>query len=95
MVLREIITQAFGAHHAHLQGKPTESNGSGMVVDGKPQLNCKKNGSTKQLNAFGFMQFEDDWQENSTLIAALEKVESWMFSRVVESVWWQVKLMCS
>ena len=37
------------------------------------------------------MQLPDDWQETTTLLAALEKIESWIFSRIVESVWWQVK----
>ncbi|KAK6116588.1 hypothetical protein DH2020_049694 [Rehmannia glutinosa] len=31
----------------------------------------------------------DDWDDVSTFIIALEKVESWLFSRIVESVWWQ------
>lgn len=82
MVLREIITQAFGsAHQTLLQGRVTETNGSG---------NWKVNGTSKHGKTFGFMQFLNDWQETSTFVAALEKVESWMFSRIVESVWWQV-----
>lgn len=35
--------------------------------------------------------FKLDWHEPETFTAALEKVESWIFTRVVESVWWQVK----
>ncbi|KAK6139154.1 hypothetical protein DH2020_027103 [Rehmannia glutinosa] len=31
----------------------------------------------------------DDWEDVLTLIIALEKVESWLFSRIVESIWWQ------
>ncbi|XP_051138818.1 uncharacterized protein LOC127256714 [Andrographis paniculata] len=30
-----------------------------------------------------------DWQETRTFASALEKVESWIFSRIVESIWWQ------
>ncbi|CBI29891.3 unnamed protein product, partial [Vitis vinifera] len=55
VVLREIISQAFG----------------------------------NSLNKLGFVQFVDDWQETRTFTSALEKVESWIFSRIVESVWWQ------
>jgi len=33
----------------------------------------------------------EDWQETSTLTAALLKIESWIFSRVVECAWWQVR----
>ncbi|KAL8052417.1 hypothetical protein ABFS82_05G002900 [Erythranthe guttata] len=31
----------------------------------------------------------DDMEDVSTFIIALEKVESWLFSRIVESLWWQ------
>nr|GEW50632.1 hypothetical protein [Tanacetum cinerariifolium] len=31
----------------------------------------------------------DDWRDPQTFIVALEKVEAWMFSRIIESVWWQ------
>ncbi|XP_012851123.1 PREDICTED: uncharacterized protein LOC105970845 [Erythranthe guttata] len=32
----------------------------------------------------------DDCEDILTFIMALEKIESWLFSRIVESVWWQV-----
>ncbi|KAG6410174.1 hypothetical protein SASPL_128226 [Salvia splendens] len=31
----------------------------------------------------------DNWEEPSTFIAALEKVEAWIFVRIIESIWWQ------
>ncbi|XP_011071208.1 uncharacterized protein LOC105156693 isoform X1 [Sesamum indicum] len=31
----------------------------------------------------------EDWEDVWTFILALENVESWLFSRIVESVWWQ------
>ncbi|GAV87826.1 NT-C2 domain-containing protein [Cephalotus follicularis] len=31
----------------------------------------------------------DDWVDPQTFVVALEKVEAWIFSRIVESVWWQ------
>ncbi|KAL3511418.1 hypothetical protein ACH5RR_030819 [Cinchona calisaya] len=31
----------------------------------------------------------DDWEDIETFIFALEKTESWVFSRIVESIWWQ------
>ncbi|XP_051122217.1 uncharacterized protein LOC127245404 [Andrographis paniculata] len=31
----------------------------------------------------------DDWEDIMTFIIALEKVESWLFLRIIESVWWQ------
>ena len=32
------------------------------------------------------------WEDPETFLVALEKVEAWIFSRIVESVWWQVEL---
>lgn len=32
----------------------------------------------------------DDWEDPVTFTTALEKIEAWIFSRIVESVWWQV-----
>ncbi|TKY51914.1 hypothetical protein E2542_SST23434 [Spatholobus suberectus] len=31
----------------------------------------------------------DSWEDPKTFLVALEKVEAWIFSRIVESVWWQ------
>ena len=92
VVLREIISQAFGnSNQSSLIGRVAESNGNGKRNEGKP-LPQKWNGSAgyKQVKKLGFMQFVDDWQETSTFTAALEKIESWIFSRIIESVWWQV-----
>ncbi|XP_031381164.1 uncharacterized protein LOC116195897 isoform X2 [Punica granatum] len=30
-----------------------------------------------------------DWEDPQTFIYALEKVEAWIFSRTIESIWWQ------
>ncbi|KAJ0258357.1 Nucleolar protein gar2-like protein [Hirschfeldia incana] len=32
----------------------------------------------------------EDWQETENFTTSLEKIEHWIFSRIVESVWWQV-----
>ncbi|KAJ4892155.1 nucleolar protein gar2-related [Raphanus sativus] len=32
----------------------------------------------------------EDWQETETFTTSLEKIEHWAFTRIVESVWWQV-----
>lgn len=31
-----------------------------------------------------------DWEDPRTFIMALEKVEAWIFFRIVEGLWWQV-----
>lgn len=60
-----------------------------MKNGGKPTaVQCRNSYGSKQVKKY--MQCVDDWQETGTFMAALEKVESWIFSRIVESVWWQV-----
>ncbi|KAF8403854.1 hypothetical protein HHK36_011960 [Tetracentron sinense] len=91
VVLREIISQAFGnSCHSSQITRIAESNGGGKRSEGKsPLLKWKGNSGSKQVSKPSVMQFVDDWQETRTFTAALEKVESWIFSRTVESVWWQ------
>ncbi|KAF8095795.1 hypothetical protein N665_0322s0016 [Sinapis alba] len=52
---------------------------------GSEHTGSEKLKRTKQSNGFKL-----DWYEAETFTAALEKVEFWIFSRIVESVWWQV-----
>lgn len=33
-----------------------------------------------------------NWDDPNVFTSALEKVEAWIFSRIVESIWWQVIL---
>ena len=91
VVLREIISQAFGNSCSSSSiSKIFDVNGGGKKSVGKsPSLKWKANFGSRQTNKHGFMQFVDDWQETRTFTAALEKVESWIFSRIVESIWWQ------
>ncbi|KAL0404954.1 UNVERIFIED_CONTAM: hypothetical protein Sradi_2136200 [Sesamum radiatum] len=87
VVLREIITQAFGSScNSSALAKVFESNGCETK---SPPLKLKNSSGSRQLNKQGFLQFIDDWQETRTFTAALGKVEAWIFSRIVESIWWQ------
>ncbi|XP_008240833.1 PREDICTED: uncharacterized protein LOC103339339 isoform X1 [Prunus mume] len=89
VVLREIISQAFGiSHQSSSLTKFADINGTSKRNGVKsPTLKWRGGSGGKQMN--GFMQFADDWQETGNFTAALEKIESWIFSRIVESVWWQ------
>ncbi|XP_010508591.1 PREDICTED: uncharacterized protein LOC104785140 [Camelina sativa] len=74
IALRQIISQAFGTSRIT---RISESNGDSGK---KTNLRWKN----------GFQQLLEDWQETETFTTALEKIEFWVFSRIVESVWWQV-----
>ncbi|XP_014496094.1 uncharacterized protein LOC106757809 isoform X1 [Vigna radiata var. radiata] len=89
VVLREIILQAFGnSRQASPLKRLAESNGSGKRNDGKYTA-LKRKSSSNGKPGSGFMPLVEDWQETGTFTFALERVESWIFSRIVESVWWQ------
>lgn len=78
-MLRSIISKT-ASELPHSNGPGTKSNAAGSELTGKipgKSLDSLTKGS-------------DDWEDVLTLIVALEKVESWLFSRIVESVWWQV-----
>ncbi|ONK80800.1 uncharacterized protein A4U43_C01F21900 [Asparagus officinalis] len=89
VVLREIISQSFGnLSHSNSTARIIQANGK--KEDGKsPQSKWKNGSSEKQAKRSSFTQQVNDWQETGTFTAALEKIESWIFSRTVESVWWQ------
>ncbi|XP_059668481.1 uncharacterized protein LOC132313633 isoform X2 [Cornus florida] len=90
VVLREIISLAFGnSCQSNSVTRIFEVNGGEKKDLGKPSLKWKGGYGSRQTTKKGFMQFIDDWQETRTFTAALEKVESWIFSRIVESIWWQ------
>lgn len=37
-----------------------------------------------------FTEELEHWADPATFLSALSKTESWIFSRILESVWWQV-----
>lgn len=50
------------------------------------------NGSLSDTTGEQSISFDesDNKEDVLTFINALEKVESWLFSKIVESLWWQV-----
>ncbi|XP_022967725.1 uncharacterized protein LOC111467165 [Cucurbita maxima] len=74
IVMREITSQTFNSVRSSNGGNPTA-------------VQWRNRYGSKQVNKYN--QCEEDWQETGTFMAALERVESWIFSRIVESVWWQ------
>ncbi|KAL5708170.1 hypothetical protein ACHQM5_018994 [Ranunculus cassubicifolius] len=90
VVLREIISQALGnSVQSSSITRMIEANGSMKKSEGKSSSFKWKGSASSKRGDNGFMQFVDDWQETRTFTLALEKIESWIFSRIVESVWWQ------
>ncbi|KAL6655354.1 hypothetical protein ACP70R_006180 [Stipagrostis hirtigluma subsp. patula] len=90
VVLREIITQTFGiSRQSSPIMKAFNTNGNVKKLDRNfSPMRWKSNSNGKHARP-NIMQLPDDWRETGTLLAALDKIESWIFSRIVESVWWQ------
>ncbi|CAO2173331.1 unnamed protein product [Urochloa humidicola] len=89
VVLREIIAQTFGAPRVTPTTTTMNGNLGTKNFDGKPMAMLLRNSSNGKQAKLAAMQMPDDWQETSTLLASLEKIESWIFSRIVDTVWWQ------
>ncbi|KAG9447154.1 hypothetical protein H6P81_013282 [Aristolochia fimbriata] len=90
LVLRAIITEATGATCLPVSvGIYPKENGSGRSREEKSSsLSWKE--STPQKNGQKLLSEESEkWEDPQTFISALEKIETWMFSRIIESVWWQ------
>ncbi|XP_075494566.1 uncharacterized protein LOC142532178 isoform X4 [Primulina tabacum] len=87
IMLRAIVSQ--------IAAELPHSNVSQIKHDG-PESESARRMTNKQLDS-SHMDEEntkpieefDDFEDVLTFIIALEKVESWLFSRIVESVWWQ------
>ncbi|XP_051114624.1 uncharacterized protein LOC127240164 [Andrographis paniculata] len=88
IVLRVIMSTSFGDSKL-----PTAD---GPVIATEDNLNGKKKSSPLKWESFpkngtkiyieeGF----GDWRNPVTFVAALEKIEAWIFSRIIESIWWQ------
>ncbi|XP_042024335.1 uncharacterized protein LOC121771582 [Salvia splendens] len=81
IMLRAIVSQT-AAELSNCNRSESKSNGSwsGLTSEDSSQLEGEQSTSINE---------SDDKEDVSTFIIALEKVESWLFSRIVESLWWQ------
>lgn len=79
VVLRAIITQA----HAERDGGGKRRTKKSSPLKWKESSPSKKENRTLSCETF------DDWEDIKTFTSALERIECWIFSRIIESVWWQ------
>ncbi|KAI3467681.1 hypothetical protein Pfo_024344 [Paulownia fortunei] len=87
IMLRSIVSQT-AAELPHSNGPGIKSNGAGPELTGRLPHKWVDSSLAKGQQSKSIEE-SDDWEDVLTLIIALEKVESWLFSRIVESVWWQ------
>ncbi|KAI4345819.1 hypothetical protein L6164_012911 [Bauhinia variegata] len=63
----------------------SECDGSGSIGGSSLKRSHPHNNEEKENTA----HYSSNWEDPKTFLIALEKVEAWIFSRIVESVWWQ------
>lgn len=92
IVLRTIISQATGDPELPKSARSSiDRNGAAKVkhkasspLKWEAPSSGKKQGMNLLNGSFG------DWENPNSFMSTLEKIESWIFSRIVESIWWQV-----
>uniref|UniRef100_A0A803LSN9 C2 NT-type domain-containing protein n=1 Tax=Chenopodium quinoa TaxID=63459 RepID=A0A803LSN9_CHEQI len=90
VALRAILTEAFSEEQLPVSASSLADIGIRKGINQKSTvLKWKVSSSDKQANKFAVNGSSQDWVDPYAFMSALEKVESWIFSRVVESVWWQ------
>lgn len=90
IVLRTIVSQdavslkmqVASESHSSKNCANRESSKSASTLKWKASSpNKRENGNTRHGSC--------DWENPHTFTSALEKVEAWIFSRIIESIWWQ------
>ncbi|XP_044488126.1 uncharacterized protein LOC123212940 [Mangifera indica] len=74
VVLRAIVSEAI--KKLQLSDGLCTKNNSDRTAPNKEEKDCS-------------IEDSDDWEDPQTFVIALEKFEAWIFSRIIESVWWQ------
>lgn len=85
VVLRAIVTET---------SKQSDSENGNNAADYNSRIASRKNSASmwESLNRKKGKLLSpefDNWEDIDTFIAALKKIESWIFSRIVECIWWQ------
>ncbi|KAJ6424070.1 hypothetical protein OIU84_024947 [Salix udensis] len=86
VVLRTIISQTIGdTERKKISGQHTERKGNKIISS---SLKWKEVSPSRKGNN---VLYEDssDWEDPHAFTSALERVEAWIFSRIIESIWWQ------
>ncbi|MBA0695838.1 hypothetical protein Goari_002437 [Gossypium aridum] len=91
VVLRAIISESIGDMGLQLSAGPMEGNGGGKEKKhvSSPLKWIETSPGRKENKLISYGSFSD-WDSPLAFTSALEKVEAWIFSRIIESVWWQV-----
>lgn len=77
--------------HCALNESSVKTNGFQKDAEKKVHAlkwNSMSDGKTRE---FSLSEEKCKWEDPCTFISMLEKIEGWIFSRIIESIWWQVR----
>ncbi|CAI9111553.1 OLC1v1011804C1 [Oldenlandia corymbosa var. corymbosa] len=84
IVLRAIISESLGEHRS-----PNGMRNRSKISSPLKWQSLGTKGIKSNLH-----EIANDWDNPYTFQTALVKVESWIFSRIIESIWWQTLTPC-
>lgn len=93
VVLRAIITRTIKSSDIPKPFGPYSTEHSSIMMPKKKSSPLKWESIPRKKEKLSITEEFDDWEDPDTFTSALEKIETWMFSRIVESVWWQVQFV--
>ncbi|KAL9227032.1 hypothetical protein vseg_002777 [Gypsophila vaccaria] len=89
VVLRAIVSEAFEEEQLPVSAGPFSDRNGFDDGTNKITLKWKASSFEKQTNRGSINGDPHDCGNPNKFLSSLEKLESWIFSRIVESVWWQ------
>lgn len=90
IVLRAIVTETSKYPDIPKSASIRSTNNGSVKLPKNKSSPLKWESISYKNEKFSFSEEFGDWDDPDTLISALERIENWIFSRTVESVWWQV-----
>lgn len=89
-MLRTIICQTSKDREQSVFAESSVKKKSERDRNGKTAHSLRWKGSSPGENDSTVPEGFGDWDQPRAFTSALEKIEAWIFSRIVESIWWQV-----
>ncbi|WOL14343.1 hypothetical protein Cni_G23123 [Canna indica] len=94
ILLRAIVTETTKYPDIRKSSSMHFTNNGSLKLPKTKSSPLKWESISRKNEKFSLSEEFGDWEDPDTFVSALEKIETWMFSRTVESVWWQTLAPC-
>ncbi|KAL3696181.1 hypothetical protein R1sor_010257 [Riccia sorocarpa] len=100
VVLRSVLVQAYDPEapnesESSSTGTSSSSNSNGSSTWSRRSSTtapARKSFSRQDSKLLSPKPLPSDWHQPATFITALEKIEGWIYTKIVESLWWQAMI---